>query len=139
MAASSLKEPRTKCSAMRVSSRPTSGRRPAMGGAILRVEDLHVSYGPIKAVPGCSLRVDDGEIVALIGANGAGKTTIMRAVCNQIVREKGELVFRGQSIDRTSTDQLARRGMLHIPEGRGTIGSLTVWDNLRLAYDVRPS
>ena len=106
---------------------------------ILQVEDLHVSYGPIRAVRGCSLSVDDGEIVALVGANGAGKTSIMRAVCNQISREQGDIMFQGQSIGRIPTDQLARRGMLHVPEGRGTIASLTVSDNLRLAYEVRPS
>jgi branched-chain amino acid transport system ATP-binding protein len=106
---------------------------------ILQVDDLHVSYGPIRAVRGCSFHIDAGEIVALVGANGAGKTTTLRAVCNQIERRRGEVVFQGQPIGKTPTDQLARRGMLHIPEGRGTIASLTVRENLRLAYEVRSS
>lgn len=110
-----------------------------MPSPVLQVEDLHVVYGPIKAVRGCSFRVEEGEIVSLVGANGAGKTTIMRALCNQVGRVRGEVHFRGEPIGRRPTDQLARRGLLHIPEGRGTIGRLTVLENLQLAYDVRPT
>jgi branched-chain amino acid transport system ATP-binding protein len=106
---------------------------------VLKVEGLHVAYGPIKAVRGCSFEVRNGEIIALVGANGAGKSTIMRALSNQVRRERGDVHFLGEPIGRTPTEQLARRGLLHIPEGRGTIGSLTVLENLRLAYDIRPA
>jgi branched-chain amino acid transport system ATP-binding protein len=105
----------------------------------LQVDDLHVGYGPIKAVRGCSFQVNENEIVAIVGANGAGKTTIMRSICNQVVRERGEVLIRGRSIGRKSTHVLAREGLLHVPEGRGTIGGLTVWENLRLAYEIRPA
>ena len=106
---------------------------------ILAVDGLHVSYGPIKALRGCALEVREGETVAVVGANGAGKTTLLRAVCNMLPRSKGRIVYRGSDIRAMPTHRLVRDGVLHIPEGRGIIGSLTVWENLRLAYHARPS
>jgi branched-chain amino acid transport system ATP-binding protein len=105
---------------------------------ILEVEALHAGYGPIKAVRGCSLALDAGETVAVVGANGAGKTTLLRALSSLLAAEQGSVRFLGETVAGTPTHTLARRGLLHIPEGRGTLGRLSVLDNLRIAYDVRP-
>jgi branched-chain amino acid transport system ATP-binding protein len=106
---------------------------------ILEVEDLHAGYGPIKAVRGCSLVLSPGETVAVIGANGAGKTTLLRALSNLLPHEQGRVKFLGEPADGAPPHHLARRGMLHIPEGRGTLGRLAVHENLRIAYDARPA
>ena len=106
---------------------------------VLSAEDLHLSYGPINAVRGCSFHLDRGEIIAVVGANGAGKTTIMRGLSNLLAPKSGTITFLGKPIARRKTSALARAGMLHIPEGRGTIGGLTVLENLRVAFDVRPA
>ena len=103
--------------------------------AILEVSDLHVSYGPIRAVRGVSLTVRSGEAVAVIGANGAGKTTLMRAISNLLPRRSGEIRFDGQPTAACRAHLLARRGLLHVPEGRGTLQRLNVIENLRLAFD----
>jgi len=105
----------------------------------LAVQDLHVGYGPIMALRGCTLEVRAGEAVAVVGANGAGKTTLLRAICNMIPSAQGSVRFDGQLIGHARTYELAKRGILHVPEDRGVIGGLTVWENLRLAYDVRPA
>jgi len=106
---------------------------------ILDVQDVHVSYGPIRAVRGVSFTVNEGETVAVVGANGAGKTTLMQALCNAIPSEKGVIRYLGQSTANERPDTLARKGLLHIPEGRGTLGKLSVLDNLRLAFDRAPA
>ena len=102
---------------------------------ILDVRDLHVSYGPIKAVRGISLTVGRGETAAVIGANGAGKTTLMRAVSNLLPPAKGDIRLEGEPTARVAPHALARRGLLHIPEGRGTLQRLSVIENLRIAFD----
>jgi branched-chain amino acid transport system ATP-binding protein len=104
---------------------------------VLAVEGLHVAYGPIQALRGCAIEVREGETVAVVGANGAGKTTLLRAVCNMIPWSAGRIAYRGRTIAGVPTHQLAKAGMLHLPEGRGVIGTLTVWENLRLAYNTR--
>ena len=81
----------------------------------------------------------EGETIAVVGANGAGKTTIMRGLSALIAPGSGDILFHGRSIRGRKTSDLAREGMLHIPEGRGTIGGLTVLENLHVAYDVRPA
>ena len=106
---------------------------------VLAVRDLHVAYGPIKAVRGCSFEIGAGEAVAIVGANGAGKTTIMRAISNLIPRQGGEVRFQGRSTARLQAHELSQAGLLHVPEGRGIIGRMTVEENLRLAYDARSS
>ena len=110
-----------------------------MTARVIDATDLHLSYGPINAVRGCSFHLDEGETIAVIGANGAGKTTIMRGISNLLPIKSGDIQFLGRSVSRIKTSSLAKAGMLHIPEGRGTIGGLTVLDNLRVAYDVRPT
>lgn len=102
---------------------------------ILDVKGLHVSYGPIKAVRGVSLTVRRGETAAIVGANGAGKTTLMRAISNLLPPAAGEIHLDGAPTTRAAAHALARRGLLHIPEGRGTLQRLSVVENLRIAFD----
>jgi branched-chain amino acid transport system ATP-binding protein len=103
---------------------------------LLELRDVEASYGPVKALHGVSLSVDDGEIVAVLGANGAGKTTALRAVSG-LVRHSGEIVFDGTRIERASPERVARLGIAHVPEGRGIFDELTVLENLRLGSYVR--
>ncbi len=106
---------------------------------VLSAHDLHLSYGPINAVRGVTFHLDEGETIAVVGANGAGKTTIMRGLSALIATKSGEILFHGKPISGRKTSDLARGGMLHVPEGRGTIGGLTVLENLHVAFDVRPA
>jgi branched-chain amino acid transport system ATP-binding protein len=98
---------------------------------LLELRDVRARYGPIRALHGVSLTVDEGEVVALLGANGAGKTTTLRSVSN-MVRTNGEIVFDGSRLGRRSPEFVARRGIAHVPEGRGLFPELTVWENLRM-------
>ena len=103
---------------------------------LLELRDVHARYGDVQALHGVTMRVDEGEIVAVLGANGAGKTTTLRAVSNT-VRRGGEVRFDGRSLARRSPESIARRGIAHVPEGRGVLAELTVWDNLRMGGYVR--
>jgi len=103
---------------------------------LLELREVEARYGPIKALHGVSLRADEGEVVAVLGANGAGKTTMLRAISGT-VRRRGEIVFDGRSIARQSPQSVARRGIAHVPEGRGLFAELTVWENLRMGAYVR--
>jgi branched-chain amino acid transport system ATP-binding protein len=105
--------------------------------ALLELEDVTARYGALTALHGISLHVDAGEAVAVLGANGAGKTTTLRAVSGA-VRRRGRIAYRGKSIARSSPESIARSGIAHVPEGRGTLTELTVHENLRLgAYSRR--
>ncbi|MFL5953814.1 MAG: ABC transporter ATP-binding protein [Gaiellaceae bacterium] len=105
--------------------------------ALLELEDVTARYGPITALHGISLTVDEGEIVALLGANGAGKTTTLRAVSG-MVRRTGSIVVGGRRLGRVPPEGVARAGVAHVPEGRGIFAELTVWENLRMgAYTTR--
>ncbi len=103
---------------------------------LLELEDVTARYGPVSALHGVSLRVDEGEAVAVLGANGAGKTTTLRAVSGT-VRRGGRIAFAGKSIARRSPEAIARAGIAHVPEGRGTLTELTVRENLRLGAYTR--
>jgi branched-chain amino acid transport system ATP-binding protein len=98
---------------------------------LLELTDVFARYGPIRALHGVSLKVDEGEVVALLGANGAGKTTTLRSISG-ITRTSGEITFDGRRITRRSTESVARLGIAHVPEGRGLFPELTVWENLRM-------
>lgn len=98
---------------------------------LLELKDVHARYGPIRALHGVSLTVDEGEVVALLGANGAGKTTTLRSI-SSMTRTSGEIVFAGRRIARRSAEYAARLGIAHVPEGRGLFPELTVWENLRM-------
>jgi branched-chain amino acid transport system ATP-binding protein len=106
--------------------------------ALLELNDVHARYGQVKVLHGVSLTVDEGAIVAVLGANGAGKTTTLRAISNTVHRD-GDLRFAGSPL-RGGPEDVARLGVAHVPEGRGTFSELTVWENLRLgAYTRRGS
>ncbi|HLY93517.1 MAG TPA: ABC transporter ATP-binding protein [Gaiellaceae bacterium] len=106
---------------------------------LLELEKVSASYGPVKALHGVSLTVDEGQIVAVLGANGAGKTTTLRAISHTVDRD-GEIRFAGKRLARIGPDGMARLGIAHVPEGRGTFSELTVLENLRLgAYTRRGS
>ena len=103
---------------------------------LLELRDVEARYGDVQALHGVSLRVDEGEVVAVLGANGAGKTTTLRAVSNT-VRRSGEVRFAGRSLARRAPESIARRGIAHVPEGRGVLAELTVWDNIRMGGYMR--
>ncbi len=102
---------------------------------LLELHNVEARYGPVKALHGISLQVGEGELVAVLGANGAGKTTTLRAVSGT-VRRSGDVVFAGQKLSRRP-EATARAGIAHVPEGRGTFGELSVWENLRLGGYTR--
>ena len=104
--------------------------------ALLELEDVEARYGPVQALHGVSLAVEEGEIAAVLGANGAGKTSTLRAISGT-VRRSGEIRFAGESIVRRGPEATARLGIAHVPEGRGIFPELTVWENLRLGAYVR--
>jgi branched-chain amino acid transport system ATP-binding protein len=104
--------------------------------ALLEVSGLHASYGQTRVLHGIDFRMEAGGITALLGANGAGKTTTLRALCG-MVKTEGELRFAGESIARRKTEDIARLGVAHVPDGRGTFLNLTTEENLRLGGYVR--
>ena len=105
--------------------------------AFLTVENLEVSYGLIRAIKGVSFEVNQGEIVALIGANGAGKTTIMHSLCNLLPKVAGKVTFDGQDITNLPPHKLVPMGIAQVPEGRRIFQELTVAENLRLGAYTR--
>lgn len=100
--------------------------------AMLTVENLQVYYGMINAIKGVSFTVDAGEIIALIGANGAGKTTILHTITGLVTPRSGSIVFEGHDLLKTPAHKIVSLGMAHVPEGRRIFQELTVYDNLRL-------
>lgn len=110
-----------------------------MSQVLLSVDQLSASYGPIRALRGVSFEVREGETVSIIGANGAGKTSLMRAISGLLPLSGGSARFLDQDIRRCAPHQLARMGMLHVPEGRGTLQTMLVEENLRLAWEIRPT
>jgi branched-chain amino acid transport system ATP-binding protein len=102
----------------------------------LEARDLHAGYGETRVLHGISFVVAQGGVTALLGANGAGKTTTLRAICGMI-RTHGEIHLGDERIDGRATEDIARRGVGHVPDGRGTFMELTVEENLRLGAYVR--
>ena len=105
--------------------------------ALLELRGVDAAYGATAVLRSVTIEVPEGGMVALLGANGAGKTTTLRAICNMGVRVRGEIRLAGQRIDGQPTESIARRGIGHVPEGRGTFLSLTVEENLRLGAYLR--
>lgn len=103
-----------------------------MNDILLSVKDLAVSYGNIRAVKGISFDVHEGEIVTLIGANGAGKSSTLRAISG-IIPYGGSITYKGQDLKHISADKIVGLGIAQVPEGRGIFGNLTVLENLKLA------
>ena len=106
--------------------------------AILELTNVDASYGHTAVLRRVSFAVEEGGMVALLGANGAGKTTTLRAICNTFVRTSGEIRFAGERIDGQPTERIAAAGVGHVPDGRGTFKGLTVLENLRLGAYRRP-
>src|SRR6058998_1495084 len=104
---------------------------------LLEVEDLHVSYGRIRAVQGVSLAVPEAAVVALIGANGAGKSTLLRAISGIVRPRRGTVRFRGENLVGLPVHQIVRRRVVHVPEGRGMLARMTVLENLRIGGFAR--
>lgn len=103
------------------------------GNPILKVSDLHVSYGKIAALKGISFEVYSGEIVSILGANGAGKTTTLNTLTGVLRAKQGSVEFKGQNILGAPTHKITEKGMVHVPEGRRIFPALTVGENLRVA------
>jgi branched-chain amino acid transport system ATP-binding protein len=103
---------------------------------LLELRNVEASYGPIRALHGVSLTVDDGQVVAVLGANGAGKSTTLRAISG-LVRRRGSIAFAGKSVVRARPETVARAGIAHVPEGRGLFDELSVQENLRMGAYTR--
>jgi branched-chain amino acid transport system ATP-binding protein len=104
---------------------------------MLEVQDLHVSYGEIRALKGVSFGVAEGEVVALLGNNGAGKTTTLRAISGMLAARQGDVVFEGGSLVGVAPHAIVRRGVTHVPEGRRIFNRLTVHENLEMGAFTR--
>ncbi len=104
---------------------------------MLKVRNIESFYGPIMAIKGVSLDVEEGEVVTILGANGAGKTTILKTISGVIEPEKGDIEFNGDRIEHTTPDKIVRMGISHVPEGREVFHYLTVRENLMMGAYLR--
>jgi branched-chain amino acid transport system ATP-binding protein len=107
-----------------------------MATPLLEVRKLHAGYGPTEVLHGLDFSLEQGTITALLGANGAGKSTTLRAICG-MVRASGEVLFAGERISGKATEDIVRLGVAHVPDGRGTFTDLTTEENLRLGAYAR--
>ena len=105
--------------------------------AMLEIKDLEVYYGMIQAIKGVSFEVNEGEVIALIGANGAGKTTILHTVTGLLEAKSGSVTFDGKNITKVPAHKIVSMGMAHVPEGRRVFANLTVLQNLRMGAYTR--
>lgn len=105
--------------------------------AMLEVKDLEVYYGVIQAIKGISFEVNQGEVIALIGANGAGKTTILHTITGLIKAKSGSVKFEGKELNKIPAHKIVSLGMAHVPEGRRVFANLTVLENLKLGAYTR--
>ena len=105
--------------------------------AMLEIKDLEVYYGMIQAIKGISFEVNEGEVIALIGANGAGKTTILHTITGLLSPKKGSVVFEGKDITKVAAHKIVSLGMAHVPEGRRVFAELTVYENLKMGAYTR--
>ena len=105
--------------------------------AMLEVKDLHVSYGMIQAIKGVSFEVNEGEIITLIGANGAGKTTILHTITGLLKPKSGSVIFEGKELTSAAPHKIVKYGMAHVPEGRRVFAGLSVYENLIMGAYTR--
>ncbi len=105
--------------------------------AMLTIKDLEVYYGVIQAIKGVSFEVNQGEVIALIGANGAGKTTILHTITGLISPKKGSVMFEGNELTKMPAHKIVSLGMAHVPEGRRVFADLSVYENLRMGAYTR--
>ena len=108
--------------------------RPPAGAPLLELIDLHVSYGAVEAVRGVNLRIGQGQIICLIGSNGAGKTTVLKTISGLRSPARGSIMFRDERISGLAPHKVVRLGIAHSPEGRRVLSSMSVFENLQLAY-----
>ena len=108
-----------------------------MSTPMLEMRNVETFYGPIMAIRGVSLEVNEGEIVAVLGANGAGKTTLLKTATGALDSRKGRVLFEGKEIQNRDPDWVARRGIAHVPEGREVFPFLTVTENLAMGAYTR--
>ena len=101
--------------------------------SLIKVDNLEVSYGHVNALKGVSLEIKSGEIVVLIGSNGAGKTTIMETILGVNQPRGGRIFYKGKNITQTSVDKIVRSGIFLVPEGRGVFASMSVIDTVHVA------
>lgn len=113
------------------------GYRKMAKNNILTLDNLYVSYGGIRAVKGISLQVPEGEIVTLIGANGAGKSTILRTIAGLVKSESGKILYQGEEITGKSSTTIVEKGITLVPEGRRVFANLTVLENLKIGGYLR--
>jgi branched-chain amino acid transport system ATP-binding protein len=104
---------------------------------LLKINNLHTSYGSIEALKGVSMEITDGEIVTIIGANGAGKTTFLRTISGVLRAMKGTIEFNGRDTTKWSTEKIVNIGIAQVPEGRQIFSELTVFENLKLGAFLR--
>ena len=107
--------------------------------AMLEIKDLEVYYGMIQAIKGVSFDVNEGEVIALIGANGAGKTTILHTITGLLSPKKGSVIFEGQDITKIPAHKIVSLGMAHVPEGRRVFAQMSVYQNLKMGAYTRSS
>ena len=105
--------------------------------SMLEVKDLEVYYGVIQAIKGVSFHVDQGEVIALIGANGAGKTTILHTITGLLAPKKGSVYFEGKETTKVPAHKIVSLGMAHVPEGRRVFAELSVYENLKMGAYTR--
>lgn len=105
--------------------------------AMLEIKDIEVYYGMIQAIKGISFEVNEGEVIALIGANGAGKTTILHTITGLLSPKKGSVLFEGKDITKIPAHKIVSLGMAHVPEGRRVFAELTVYENLKMGAYTR--
>ncbi len=105
--------------------------------AMLEIKELEVYYGVIQAIKGISFTVNEGEVIALIGANGAGKTTTLQTITGMITPAAGEILFEGTNIAKIPGHKIVSMGMAHVPEGRRVFAELSVYENLKLGAYTR--
>lgn len=105
--------------------------------AMLEIKDIEVFYGVIQAIKGISFEVNEGEVIALIGANGAGKTTILHTITGLLSPKKGTVIFEGKDITKVPAHKIVSLGMAHVPEGRRVFAELSVYQNLRMGAYTR--
>lgn len=108
-----------------------------MTDTLLEVKDLHVSYGAIRALRGISFKIADGQVVSLIGANGAGKSTTLNTISGLLKPQQGEIRFAGEAIGGLRADLVTRRRLIQVPEGRHVIANMSVYENLLVGTHVR--
>ena len=103
---------------------------------LLELTELSAGYGASDVIHGLNMKIEEGSITTLLGSNGAGKTSTLRAIC-KMIRTRGQMVFEGKRLDGLSTEEIVRLGVAHVPDGRGTFTSMSAEENLRLGSYTR--